>query len=115
MSADIAKAAPSVGTDSSAASDKAGSPQAPARKYRAMGRIEHMLLDEGRKSSPTDLRPSPATPPYHRKCQMFLSTTTARDTPALKLGCLGPSATCLASLAPLAQIQCELLRLLARL
>jgi hypothetical protein len=31
-----------------------------------MGRIEHTLLDEGRASSPTDLRPSPATPPYHK-------------------------------------------------
>ena len=30
-----------------------------------MGRIEHTLLDEGRKSSPTDLRPSPALSPYH--------------------------------------------------
>src|SRR5215213_5299267 len=45
-----------------------------------MGRIEHTLLDEGRKSSPTDLRPSPATPPYHTKSQMFLSTTEDRDT-----------------------------------
>ena len=36
-------------------------------KWRAMGRIEHTLLDEGRKSSPTDLRPSPANPPYHKK------------------------------------------------
>src|ERR687891_1062931 len=25
-------------------------------------------------SAPTDLRPSPATPPYHRKRQTFLST-----------------------------------------
>jgi len=33
----------------------------------AMGRIEHTLLDEGRTSSPTDLRPSPATTPYHKK------------------------------------------------
>ena len=49
-------------------------------RRRAMGRIEHTLLDEGRKSSPTDLRPSPATPPYHTKCQMFLSTTKGRDT-----------------------------------
>src|SRR5215217_9280108 len=40
-----------------------------------MGRIEHTLSDEGRKSSPTDLRPSPANPPYHTKSQMFLSTT----------------------------------------
>src|SRR5215203_1545451 len=39
----------------------------PARKRRAMGRIEHTLLVEGRTSSPTDLRPSPATPPYHTK------------------------------------------------
>src|SRR5215204_5250269 len=33
----------------------------------AMGRIEHTLLDEGRASSPSDLRPSPATSPYHTK------------------------------------------------
>jgi Helix-turn-helix len=26
-------------------------------------------------SAPTDLRPSPATPPYHKKLQMFLFTT----------------------------------------
>src|SRR5215211_1782235 len=45
----------------------------------AMGRIEHTLLDEGRASSPTDLRPSPATTPYHKKCQMFLSTTKGRS------------------------------------
>src|SRR5215210_5613789 len=44
-----------------------GPRRTPARKWRAMGRIEHTLLDEGRASSPTDLRPSPATPPYHTK------------------------------------------------
>ncbi len=37
-----------------------------------------MLLDEGRASSLTDLRPSPANPPYHKKCRMFLSTTKGR-------------------------------------
>jgi hypothetical protein len=31
--------------------------------------------------TPTDPRPSPATPPYHRKCQTFLSTPTGRDAP----------------------------------
>jgi hypothetical protein len=31
-----------------------------------MGRIEHTLLDEGRASSPSDLRPSPAPQPYHK-------------------------------------------------
>ena len=46
-----------------------------------MGRIEHTLLDEGRASSPTDLRPSPATPPYHKKLQMLLYKTKGRDTP----------------------------------
>jgi hypothetical protein len=30
-----------------------------------MGRIEHTLLDGD--VTPTDLRPSPATTPYHRK------------------------------------------------
>jgi hypothetical protein len=39
----------------------------PARQRRARGRIEHTPLDEGRSSSPTDLRPSLATPPYHKK------------------------------------------------
>jgi hypothetical protein len=32
-----------------------------------MGRIEHTLFDRGRSSTPSDLRPSPATPPYHTK------------------------------------------------
>jgi hypothetical protein len=39
--------------------------RAPARKWRAVGRIEHTLLDGGRAPSPADLRPSPATAPYH--------------------------------------------------
>jgi hypothetical protein len=43
-----------------------------------------MLLDGD--VAPTDLRPSPATTPYHRKLQLFLSTTKSRgvpkDTPA---------------------------------
>src|SRR5215203_2724773 len=50
----------------------------PARKCRARGRIEQALLDEGG-SAPTDLRPSPATPPYQKKWQMFLSTIKGRD------------------------------------
>src|SRR5215204_2303647 len=70
-----AKAAPPVRSDSSAASYKAGTLKPRSDKRRAMGRIEHTLLDEGRKSSPTDLRPSPAPSPYHTKSQMFLSTT----------------------------------------
>jgi hypothetical protein len=45
----------------------------PARKCRARGRIEHMFLDEGRASSPTDLRPSPATTPYHKSAKCFYS------------------------------------------
>src|SRR5215204_2610610 len=48
-----------------------------------MGRIEHTLLDEGKASSPTDLRPSPPTPlsttPYHIKLQMFLFATKGRS------------------------------------
>ncbi len=32
-----------------------------------MGRIEHTLLDGGRASTPTDLRPPPALTPYHKK------------------------------------------------
>src|SRR5215213_11747006 len=48
-----------------------------------MGRIEHTLLDEGRAASPTDLRPTPATPlstpPYHIKLQMFLFATKGRN------------------------------------
>src|SRR5215210_2813033 len=39
---------------------KAGARKPRPDKRRAMGRIEHTLLVEGRKSSPTDLRPSPA-------------------------------------------------------
>src|ERR687897_3521529 len=76
-----AKAAPSVRSDSSAASDKAGTLKPRSDKRRAMGRIEHTLLDRGRSSTPSDLRPSPANPPYHKKCRMFLSTTKCRDTP----------------------------------
>jgi hypothetical protein len=56
-------------------------PVTPAREWWAMGRIEHTLLDEGRASSPPDLRPSPAPPPYHTKLRMFLSMTEDRDTP----------------------------------
>jgi hypothetical protein len=44
-----------------------------------MGRIEQTLLDEGRGSTSTDLRPSPATAPYHEKRQMFLSMAKGRD------------------------------------
>ena len=62
---------------------KAGAPKSPGP--RAIGRTEHTLLDEGRASSPTDLRPSPATPPYHTKLRMFLSTTEDRDTPDMEL------------------------------
>jgi len=36
-------------------------------------------LDEGRASSPTDLRPSPAPPPYQKKCRVFLSTIKGRE------------------------------------
>src|SRR5918998_2076944 len=43
----------------------------------AMGRIEQTLLDGG--DTPTDLRPSPATPPYHKKRQMFLSNAKGRS------------------------------------
>src|SRR5687767_10761146 len=32
-------------------------------------------------SAPTDLRPSPATTPYHRKLQLFLSASQERNTP----------------------------------
>src|SRR5215203_7153932 len=62
-----AKAAPSVRSDSSAASDKAGTLKPRSDKRRAMVRIEHSLLDRGRSSTPSDLRPSPAPPPYHTK------------------------------------------------
>jgi hypothetical protein len=43
---------------------EAGFPWNPGPQM-AIGRIEHTLLDEGRASSPSDLRPSPATTPYH--------------------------------------------------
>jgi hypothetical protein len=45
-----------------------------------MGRIEHTLLDEGRASSPTDLRPS-RTPTIPQKLQMFLDRNMGRGTP----------------------------------
>jgi hypothetical protein len=54
----------------------------PARKWRARGRIEHTLLDGAEHrygATPTDLRPSPATPPYHKKLQMFLFATKGRS------------------------------------
>src|SRR5215210_7071170 len=50
-------------------------------KRRAMGRIEHPLFDRGRSSTPSDLRPAPAPPPYHKKLQMFLSKTKDWDIP----------------------------------
>src|SRR5215211_660977 len=50
-----------------------------ACQWQAMGRIEHPLLDRGRSSTPSDLRPSLATTLYHKKCRMFLSTTKGRD------------------------------------
>jgi hypothetical protein len=59
---------PRQGVDTPSAakgSIKAGAPKSRGPQM-AMGRIEHTLLDEGRASSPTDLRPSPATPPYHK-------------------------------------------------
>jgi hypothetical protein len=39
----------------------------PARQRQARGRIEQTLLDGVVGHTPTDLRPSPATTPYHRK------------------------------------------------
>src|SRR5215216_7797391 len=39
----------------------------PARKWRAMRRIEHTLFDRGRSSTPSDLRPSPAPAAYQKK------------------------------------------------
>jgi hypothetical protein len=48
MSPDKAKATPPVRSDSSVASDKAGTLKPRSDKPRAMGRIEHTLLDEGR-------------------------------------------------------------------
>jgi hypothetical protein len=68
-----------------AASRGPGFGPSPARKWRARGRIEHTLLDEGRGLTPTDLRPSLATAPYHKKCRIFLSTTKGRNTPARRM------------------------------
>ena len=48
------------------------SQKTPARKWRAMGRIEHSLMV--RAIPPTDLRPPPAPPAYHKKSRMFHST-----------------------------------------
>jgi hypothetical protein len=60
------------------AANKAGATESPGPQM-ARGRIEHTLLDEGRASSPTDLRPSPATTLYHKKYQMFLSKIKGRS------------------------------------
>jgi hypothetical protein len=49
-----------------------------ARKWRAKNRIERTLFDGEPRYNP-NLRPSPATPPYHTKCQMFLSTAKGRN------------------------------------
>jgi hypothetical protein len=46
---------------------------------QAIGRIELPLLDGGRSSTPSDLRPSLATTLYHKKLQMFLSATKGRS------------------------------------
>jgi hypothetical protein len=74
-----ARAAPGRGPKSAAKGIiEAGATESPGPQM-PMGRIEHTLLDEGRASSPTDLRPSPATTPYHKKCQMFLSKTKGRS------------------------------------
>src|SRR5215212_3510677 len=45
---------------------------------QAIDRIELPLLDGGRSSTPSDLRPSLATTLYHKKLQMFLSATKGR-------------------------------------
>jgi hypothetical protein len=50
--------------------------KAPARKWRAVGRIEHSLVDRGRSSTLFDLRPPLATRPYHKKLPMFQSAVT---------------------------------------
>jgi hypothetical protein len=54
----------------------------PARKWRAMGRIEQALLDGGWRhpNRPKTFARNPlATPPYHKELQMFLSTTKGRS------------------------------------
>src|SRR5215207_132275 len=57
----------------------------PARKWRTMGRIEHTLLDGD--VAPTDLRPSPANPPYHTK---VTDVSIYDKGPGLPEGCPGP-------------------------
>jgi hypothetical protein len=57
----------------------------PARKWRAVGRIEHPLLDGGRSSTPSDLRPSPAVPIIPQKVTVVAKRARAED------GCLGVS------------------------
>jgi hypothetical protein len=47
-----------------------------------MGRIEHTLVDEGRASSPTDLRPPPATTSYHKKVTNVSSHSKAGAEPS---------------------------------
>ena len=54
-----------LGSWTGAERDKGQSPEGtPTRTGRAVGRIEHWLLDRGRSSTLSDLRPSPE-PPHH--------------------------------------------------
>src|SRR5215217_9387925 len=52
---------------------------------QAIDRIEPPLLDGGRSSTPSDLRPSLATTLYHKKLQMFLFATKGRSPVAREL------------------------------
>jgi hypothetical protein len=79
-----AKAAPGGEVPKGAARGiiKAGARKPRPDKRRAMGRIEHTLLVGGwlHLNRPKTFAHSPlATPPYHKKLQMFLFTTKGRD------------------------------------
>ena len=56
----------------------------PARKWRAVGRIEHSLLGGGRSSTPSDLRPSPALPIIPQKVTVVAKR--AKAAPAQQTG-----------------------------
>jgi hypothetical protein len=62
--------------------------------------MERTLFDGEPRYNP-NLRPSPATPPYHTKCQMFLSTAKGRDTPKDTPARSVPSAARLPAWVPL--------------
>jgi hypothetical protein len=82
------KAAPDRSKGAARGIIKAGARKPRPDKRRAMGRIEHTLLVGGwlHLNRPKTFAHSPlATPPYHKKLQMFLFTTKGRSPIAWEL------------------------------